>query len=117
MNYPTLTKEDHTFLLRVTQQRVKQAHYNRKKYCGITQREYEELFMLQHGLCAICNTPLRRPNVDHNHKTKKPRGLLCTGCNIKMAAVDDPGWLHAAILYLIRAGDELSDHWLLQSRK
>jgi hypothetical protein len=35
----------------------------------------------QGGLCAICEGPLERPHVDHDHETGKVRGVLCFNCN------------------------------------
>jgi Recombination endonuclease VII len=45
----------------------------------------EKIFWLhqqQEGKCAICKEPMERPNLDHNHKTGKIRGLLCPRCNL-----------------------------------
>ena len=58
---------------------------NLKKY-GLTIEQYNELFVVQNGLCAICKTSGkiirgRSLYVDHNHETKQVRGLLCHNCN------------------------------------
>lgn len=49
----------------------------------LTVVEYDKKLKAQDGKCAICRKPpkLKRLCVDHNHKTKKVRGLLCTYCN------------------------------------
>ena len=54
----------------------------KRKY-GITAKEYEALFKRQGGVCAICGRPpkTRRLHVDHCHRTKVVRGLLCFRCN------------------------------------
>ena len=58
---------------------------NLKTKYGITLEEYNELFSLQRGKCAICNihqSDLGRPLfIDHCHLTGKIRGLLCQHCN------------------------------------
>jgi hypothetical protein len=56
------------------------------------------------GRCAICN---RKPSkkkflcVDHDHKTKKVRGLLCSQCNLALGLLrDSEALLKAALSYL-----------------
>ena len=54
-----------------------------KREYGISLQEYDRLCELQNNVCAIC---LKRKGeemliVDHNHKTGKVRGLLCSDCN------------------------------------
>lgn len=54
-----------------------------KRFFNITPEEYEIMLAYQGGLCAICkNTPKTvRLSVDHNHKDRTIRGLLCAFCN------------------------------------
>jgi hypothetical protein len=56
-----------------------------KRNYGITFDERQTLSDKQNHRCAICGTPeaeLRsRLNIDHCHKTKVVRGLLCGSCN------------------------------------
>lgn len=63
---------------------------NLKYYYGITFEYYEFMLNKQQGKCAICqnfpksltkNGKLKDLAVDHDHKTGKVRGLLCTSCN------------------------------------
>jgi hypothetical protein len=63
-----------------------------EKLYGITPQDYDRLFQLQGGRCAICG---RRPQtkrlaVDHDHATGAVRGLLCAsnenGCNRAVVA-------------------------------
>jgi hypothetical protein len=60
-------------------------NYNLQKLYGITSEQYNQLLLKQNGCCAICNKPStdykRRLHVDHDHTTKKIRGLLCVRCN------------------------------------
>ncbi|MFD5050452.1 MULTISPECIES: endonuclease VII domain-containing protein [Streptomyces] len=70
---------------------------------GLGPGEYDELFRLQGGKCAICGgTRKQRLSVDHCHKTNLVRGLLCRMCNGRLltAARDRPEVLRAAADYL-----------------
>ena len=46
----------------------------------VTREKLDKMVKTQKGLCAICKEE-RRLVLDHNHKTKKARGLLCYRCN------------------------------------
>lgn len=62
---------------------------------------YAELFERQGGLCGICREPMKRPIMDHCHKTKEVRGLLCSSCNIGLGQFkDEPELLKRAMSYL-----------------
>ena len=82
-----------------------------KKRYNITLEKYFELFYLQNGLCAICGKPettvyknsclQSRLCIDHDHNTKKIRGLLCSKCNTALGHFkDDIEIIEKAILYL-----------------
>lgn len=76
----------------------------KRKY-NITLEEYNKIFELQNGCCAICGkhqSSLRRSLcVDHNHSTGKIRGLLCDICNHGLGSFyDSINLLESAILYL-----------------
>jgi hypothetical protein len=61
----------------------------RSRY-GLTVEQYQEMFSSQGGVCAICRKPSKRTlNVDHCHKTKEIRGLLCDGCNVGLSNFRD----------------------------
>lgn len=59
-------------------------HILKSRY-GITEDDYNELFMNQGGRCAICSSDYsgssRNMDVDHDHNTGQVRGLLCNNCN------------------------------------
>jgi hypothetical protein len=62
---------------------------------GLTKERYEHMLAEQSGACAICHTRFEKlgvtPQVDHDHKTGRVRGLLCTKDNILLGyAGDDP---------------------------
>lgn len=64
-------------------------------------RWYLEQINKQKGLCAICQRPMTKINIDHCHKTNKLRGLLCTACNVGLGNFQDSiPTLKKAIEYL-----------------
>lgn len=70
---------------------------------GITIAEYDNLFTLQNGVCAVCgkDNGKRRLCIDHDHKTGKIRGLLCHACNTTLGhSRDDVSILGKLIGYL-----------------
>lgn len=79
---------------------VKKHAYRIKKY-GLTQDDYDAMLQDQRGACAICNEPMDKPHVDHNHTTGKVRGLLCQHCNMGLGHFrDSPLRLRLASAYL-----------------
>lgn len=73
----------------------------RRKY-GLTQNMFEALVLAQLGHCAICGVSEGMDlHVDHDHQTKKVRGLLCGKCNKAIGLLnDDPELLTSARSYL-----------------
>jgi len=74
---------------------------------GIQVGDYNRLFIEQSGRCAVCGIHQselkKRLCVDHDHKTGKVRGLLCTRCNIILGFVhDDPNLLVCLSEYLLK---------------
>ena len=53
---------------------------------NITPEQYQKMLDGQDGRCAICGNPpkTRRLAVDHDHKSRKIRGLLCMRCNYNL---------------------------------
>lgn len=77
-------------------------HKQYAKY-GLTDAEYDAMFMKQGGLCAICgcSETKRRLAVDHNHNTGEIRALLCGKCNGGIGILRDNSQLcRAAADYL-----------------
>jgi hypothetical protein len=76
------------------------------KAYGLTMDRFNAMLEDQNYACAICGaqkTENRKffPVVDHCHKTKKVRGLLCSGCNLGLGKFkDDSRLLLRAIHYL-----------------
>lgn len=78
---------------------------NLRRYYGITIDEYNALFEKQKGCCKICGIHQskfeRRFDVDHCHKKKHIRGLLCIRCNRGLGLFhDNVDVLKRAIKYL-----------------
>ena len=75
---------------------------NLKYRYGITEETYEQMLKNQDHCCAICKEkPKKNLAVDHCHKTKQIRGLLCHKCNVALGHMnDDPQRLKKAIHYL-----------------
>lgn len=65
---------------------------NLKKKYGITIAQYDKMFALQGGVCAICHHPPKsvRLAVEHDHKTKRVRGLSCHHCNRHRIGTNTP---------------------------
>lgn len=80
---------------------VRRARNFKARY-GLTPEEVEAMLAAQGGVCAICEGTPERPAVDHDHATGKVRGILCTGCNIKLAPVENVIFRAAALRYLER---------------
>jgi hypothetical protein len=91
------------------QQRLRSTrnHFLKKLY-GLTLCEWEKLFKKQNKQCAICNSKInfskkRAWATDHDHKTKKIRGILCYRCNYGLGFFNDSvHLLQLAIKYLQR---------------
>jgi hypothetical protein len=83
----------------------RRAHHFKKQY-GLTLREVSGMRWRQGNRCATCLASfVNAPNVDHDHKTGKVRGLLCSPCNRMLGcAYDSPATLSRAALYLEAAG-------------
>jgi predicted nucleic acid-binding Zn ribbon protein len=73
---------------------------------GITRDDYRQAWRRQDGKCAICHQPERTKrnhllSVDHCHKTKRFRGLLCSHCNRAVGLLgDDPVVMESAARYV-----------------
>lgn len=79
--------------------------YLKNKY-GISLKEYEVLLKIQNNVCAICKSPSnnKKMAVDHDHKTGKVRGLLCSSCNTSLGGFKDN------IQILNAAADYINNH-------
>jgi hypothetical protein len=56
----------------------------------LSRHDYLVWLKEQKGRCAICRKKFRKtPHIDHDHKTKKNRGLLCGDCNRGLGGFKD----------------------------
>lgn len=92
---------------------IHKAKYREKsiRVYGITGIIYEQMLEDQEFVCAICgkeeqiiNPQTEYPyplSIDHDHKTKKVRGLLCKHCNLVLGQVEKkPDIVKACLTYL-----------------
>ena len=62
-----------------------------KRLYGITLEQFETLLKNQGGGCAICGKEKKkyRLAIDHDHKTGRVRGILCSPCNRALGILGD----------------------------
>lgn len=79
-----------------------------KKTYGLTIEQYNELKEKQNHSCFVCGRHEseleRRLAVDHNHKTREIRGLLCNYCNHRIVGKHTDGDLLRQIADYIEQG-------------
>lgn len=72
----------------------------------MTPDDWDGMLEEQDGGCGICGTTEPgghgRFHTDHDHATDEVRGLLCTGCNVKLATLEDGDFVEKATAYLRR---------------
>lgn len=76
---------------------------------NLTEQEYNQILLEQEGHCALCPATTyltgrkERLAVDHDHVSKKVRGILCHACNLMLGyAKDLPERLEEGASYLRR---------------
>jgi hypothetical protein len=83
---------------------------NLRIFYGLTLDEYNQILIEQEWKCKICGIELiikgprvTQPHIDHDHKTKKIRGILCSNCNHLLGhGKDNIDIIKKAIIYLER---------------
>ena len=67
------------------------SEYNRKKKYGLTREDVNRIFKNQQELCDVCGKKLKQEEIriDHDHKSKKIRGILCHSCNVGLGFFKD----------------------------
>jgi hypothetical protein len=59
------------------------------QFFHLTVEEFEKIKQFQDSKCAICQRPMKQPNVDHRHTDGLIRGLLCMTCNKGLGYLKD----------------------------
>lgn len=97
---------------RATEAYANSKHRSRMKRYQMTDADFNAIWEAQDGCCAICNIKLQPRGrskhsaaIDHNHKTREVRGVLCRGCNHGIGSLgDSPSILISAAKYLTERG-------------
>lgn len=72
--------------------RAKSCARSRLKRANFTQELVDKLLVDQKNCCAVCRRPfLHTPFADHDHETRRPRGLLCRFCNFAEGCIKKTG--------------------------
>ena len=83
--------------------------YNLKRDFGLSLDDYNKMLVKQNNCCSICKQPetaklkgkIKALSVDHNHVTKKVRGLLCGLCNSALGKLKENKDIIKALLEYI----------------
>lgn len=80
------------------------ARQNMMKKYGMILAAYDEMLIVQGGVCKLCGGVDQRAlrlSIDHCHKTHVVRGLLCSNCNTALGLLnDDPALMERAAAYV-----------------
>ena len=66
--------------------------YHLRRTYGLSWQDFEDMLARQKGACALCRRKFgkkRKCCVDHCHKWRKARGLLCRQCNTGLGCFED----------------------------
>jgi len=87
----------------------KVSNYRYKARYGITIKDKRDMWVEQEGKCLICGKvmfDLSQAHVDHDHDSKKVRGLLCLSCNRGIGFLQDSSKVvESALRYLLQNGN------------
>jgi Recombination endonuclease VII len=83
---------------RLVKNQVSRREYYLGRNYRMAHQDYEDMLQRQNGVCLICGRADTQKDpvatvkllvVDHDHKTGKVRGLLCSKCNLAVGLLDD----------------------------
>jgi hypothetical protein len=89
----------------VPEVRVRSSKDWRKWRYGLTPEQFSELLDSCENRCLICRIEFSekiKPYVDHCHKTKIVRGLLCRKCNMAEGALGSPEVVLRLYKYMLK---------------
>lgn len=75
---------------------------------GIDLLTYQKMSASQQGACAICGGMDCKLFVDHDHKTGRVRGLLCSACNLLLGKARESEEILLRAASYLRATNDLS---------
>lgn len=85
------------------EQRKLTHHRYEWKALGLDLDECERVYISRTkcDICGTCFDGWKQKNIDHDHRTKHIRGVLCANCNLAIGKLkDDPLLIAKAIKYL-----------------
>ena len=78
---------------KIVGRKYRKTHHTMRSKLGLSDADVQKLEDRAGGLCENpqCRQPAatRALHLDHDHKTGKPRGLLCHGCNTALGLLKD----------------------------
>lgn len=96
------------------------SHALRCRRKGITIIEFDQLMNVQKNRCAICKEPFfdtKSALIEHDHLTKKLRGLTCKRCNNFLGVfADNPIEIRKRILLLEAMIEYLEGNCILERK-
>ena len=79
---------------------------------NIDEATFKELEKEANGKCMICSKEIENLHIDHDHITKKVRGLLCRHCNTGLGHFgEDINSLESAINYLNKNNPDIIEEY------
>ena len=90
---------------KIVGRKYRKTHHVMRSKLGLSDADVQFLEERSGGKCENpnCRQPAgkRALHLDHDHKTGKPRGMLCHGCNTALGLLaDDPDRINGLISYL-----------------
>lgn len=83
--------------------------HDRQRLTGWSSETFEVQWIVQRGRCQMCDSPMTREShhknsahADHDHKTGKVRGILCSTCNTRLGILENAEFVAKATVYLER---------------